>query len=133
MADFNTLYGRGFQYPAAWDPTTGGVAEAEGIESVRASLRRLFDASPGEDRFNPGYGCGLAALLFEPDTVTLRALIDTVVRDAVAKWEPRVATISTLAVINDDTNPNILHVQMAVRLIQSTTVHNLVFPFATPH
>lgn len=132
MADATTLYGRGAQYPFTWDSATGGASKAEGVASVSASLRRLFDTTPGEDRFNPGYGCGLAALLFEQDSVTLRALLDTVIRDAVAKWEPRVAAVTTLNVVNDDADPATLHVQLAVRLIQSTTVYNLVFPFAVP-
>lgn len=131
MADRNALYGTGFEYPVQLDPATGGVAAAVAVDSVRASLRRLFDTTPGEDRFNPAYGCGLRALLFETDTVTLRALLDAVVRDAIRKWEPRIAAIVSLDVLSDATAPNTIHISVSFRLIRSAVVNNLVFPFVT--
>lgn len=131
MADRNSLYGTGFQYPVQLDPSTGGVASAVAVDSVRASLRRLFDTTPGSDRFNPAYGCGLTALLFEQDTVTLRALLDAVVRDAVRKWEPRIAAIISLDISADETRENTLNMTVSFQLIQSATVSNFVYPFAT--
>lgn len=125
------LYGRGFQYPVVVDPTTGGIQQANALDSIRASLHRLFDTMPGEDRFNPAYGCGLRSLVFENDTVTLRALVDTVVRDAIQKWEPRIASVLSVLVTSDPSVANTITVSISAQLIQSGIQANFVIPFVT--
>lgn len=132
MADRNNLLGRGMSYPFAPDPNTGGAQGVSAVDSVRASLRRLFDTVPGEERFNPAYGCGLRALVFENDTLVLRALCDTVIREAVARWEPRIAEVVDIQVtVSDDPNDqNTLHIRVFFRLLQSQVINNFVYPFA---
>jgi hypothetical protein len=131
-ADRSMLYGAGFAYPFAFDPNHGGVASATAVDSVRASLYRLFDTAPGEEFMLPEYGCGLKYLLFEQDTDVLRALVETEIRRAIARWEPRIAQVLSVEVTRDDeVDPNTLHVTTFFRLIQSQTVDNFVYPFTT--
>lgn len=133
MADRNDLYGSGFQYPFRFSSATGGVERASAIESVRASLRRLFDTAPGEEFMMPEYGCAIKNLVFEQDTEVFRALCETVIREAVAQWEPRIAEIVDLQIARDDSgaNPNLLTITVFFRLIESQTVDNFVYPFYT--
>ena len=131
MADRNDLYGRGFSYPFTWSSTTGGATPAAAVDSVRASLMRLFDTAPGEDLMNAQYGCLLKTLVFEQDDDALRAMAETAVRDAVARWEPRIADVVALTIDRkDDVSPNTLTLTVYFRLIQSQIVSNLVYPFS---
>jgi phage baseplate assembly protein W len=128
MANRSDLYGAGFQYPFAFQSATGGVTMASDVESVRASLRRLLDTAPGEDRFQPDYGCALKHHLFENDTDVLRALIETTIREAVIRWEPRIEEVIELLLDADVDNPHVLRVTVVFRLIQSQNEDNLVYP-----
>lgn len=129
MANRNDLYGAGFQYPLSINAAVGGVTTATDVESVRASLRRLLDTTPGEDRFQPEYGCALRYHLFENDTDVLRALIETTIRDAVRRWEPRIAEVYEVTIERDTVNIHMLNLRLTFRLIQSQTEDNFVYPF----
>jgi phage baseplate assembly protein W len=59
-------------------------------ESVRQQIRVILSTSPGEQLLRPGFGAGLDVFLQEPSTVeTWRAIQDRV-KDALARWEPRI-------------------------------------------
>lgn len=123
--------GTGFAYPPTFDPATGGLKMAAGVDSVRASLARLFETDVEEEFFVPQYGCDLNRLVFQGDTDALRAMVDTEVRQAIRNWEPRIARIIDLQVLSGElTNqPNVLSISIAVQLIGEPTAHSLVFPF----
>lgn len=123
------LYGSGFAYPFGFDSATGGVKQAEAVDSVRASLYRLFETAPGESFMEPAYGCALKSLVYEQDTLVLRALAQTAVRQAVARWEPRIAEVLQVDVDADPKDPNHLQLRVYFRLIESQTVENMVYPF----
>lgn len=128
MADRNELYGAGLQYPFSWDASTGGLSRASDVESVRASLRRLFDTMPGEETFDPRYGSSLHTLLFEGDTEVLRALVETEVRESVARWEPRIQEVVEV-LIEQGQDPNSLVLKVSFVLIQDQQLNNFVYPF----
>jgi len=127
--DRTSLYGAGFNYPFAFDSNTGGAQVVTAVDSVRASLLRLFDTAPGEEFMNPAYGCALKSLLFEPDTDILRALAEQVVRQAVARWEPRIAEVLRVDVETDPSNEHAMTLRVYFRLIESQTIDNMVYPF----
>jgi uncharacterized protein len=121
------LTGNGFRYPLMFSDLTGGVAYVRAVESVKASLLRLFDTMPGEEQWNPGYGCALKSLLFEEDTEVFRALCQTAVRDAVRKWEPRVEEILDVFVQEEEDNPHQINLQVFFRLVEGRSTENLVY------
>lgn len=128
MADRDSLYGSGFAYPFQFDAATGGVARVSDVDSVRASLTRLFETVPGEQFMLPEYGCQLRTLTFEQDMEVFRALAETAIRDAVRRWEPRIAEVLSVEVDTGADEHTIL-IRTYFRLIQSPTVHNHVYPF----
>lgn len=131
MTQVLDFLGTGFAYPARWDSTRGGVATASQVDSVRASLTRLFETGVGEQFFLPEYGCDLNRLVFERDTEALRAMIDAVVRQAIARWEPRVSAVLDLQVVSGEASgqPNVVAISMLLRLIGEQVPANFVFPF----
>lgn len=129
MADVSDLYGEGFDYPQDFDGN-GGLARAKAVESVKASLFRLFDTAPGEEWFLPEYGCALKHLVFEEDSEVFRALADKAIREAVYRWEPRVEEIISLRIQGTtDAQPHTVEISVDFKLIEDQTIYNLVYPF----
>lgn len=131
MADRSELYGAGFNYPFDFAPG-GGAEGAAALESVRASLHRLFDTAPGEEFMNPQYGCALKNLTFEQDTEVFRALAMTAIREAVARHEPRIAEVLKVELEpTSEAHPHTIKITTYFRMIQSQRIDNFVYPFST--
>lgn len=131
MADRSELYGAGLSYPFGFD-SDGGAQGVGSVDSVRASLYRLFDTAPGEEFMNPNYGCTLKRLTFEQDTEVFRALAITAIKEAVARHEPRIAEVVKVELEpTSDAHPNTVYITTYFRLIQNQRVDNFVYPFQT--
>jgi phage baseplate assembly protein W len=91
--DAGQIFGRGMAFPPRVG-ADGHVAWSVGEASVRESIRIILMTEPGERLRRPDFGAGLAAFLFEPNTVTTRQLIRDRITKALAKWEPRVGVQS---------------------------------------
>lgn len=61
--------------------------------AIRQSLLMLLTTRPGERVMRPAYGCNLRALAFEPNDDTTAGLAMHYVRQAIARWEPRVEVV----------------------------------------
>lgn len=131
MVERDSIYGSGFAYPFMWDEQKGGAAEASGKDSVVASLVRLFDTAPGEEFMRPEYGCPLKLLVFEQDTEVFRALVTTVIREAVERWEPRVEEVTSVE-IEEGAEPNTIHLRVTFQLIKDAGLYNFVYPLSVP-
>lgn len=59
-------------------------------DSVRQLIRVILSTRPGEQLMRPDFGGGLDTLLNEPNTLATRRRMRDLVKDAVARWEPRV-------------------------------------------
>lgn len=68
----------------------GGAAMVEEDAAVRQSLLILFSTLPGERVMRPEYGCNLQRLVFAPNDDTTAGLAIHYVRQAIARFEPRV-------------------------------------------
>jgi phage baseplate assembly protein W len=84
-----SLYGKGISFPPRVGPD-GHVVWSEGELNVRECLCLLLRTRPGERVERPSFGAGLDRYLFEPNTVGTLRLIQEEVKQAVARWEPRV-------------------------------------------
>jgi len=74
--------------------SAGTLAMTEGDETVRQALFLLLSTTPGERVMRPGYGSRLHRLVFAPNDDTTAGLAIHYVRQAIARWEPRVEVIS---------------------------------------
>src|SRR5688500_4735512 len=84
------IFGQGLGFPPRVG-ADGRLAWSEGEENVRESIRVILLTEPGERLLRQDFGCGLRRFLFEPNTVTTRALIREAVTNAIKAREPRVA------------------------------------------
>jgi phage baseplate assembly protein W len=76
--------------PDSW----GGLALARDEVGIDQSIQLLLDTAPGERPLREDFGCEAYWLEFETvDTATLNA-VETAIRDAIERWEPRVAVLN---------------------------------------
>jgi phage baseplate assembly protein W len=71
-------------------------------DSVRQAIFLLLSTSPGERVMRPEYGCELQRVLFSPNDDSTAGLAIHYVRQAIARWEPRVEIVRLDAVANLD-------------------------------
>ena len=133
MAGFDFL-GQGLAFPFRFLQRSGG-ARISTITSadhahIHESIRQILGTRPGERFMLPEFGSRLKDLVFEPNDIVLRSLMQHYVIDALARWEKR---IIITGVEFDDTpenkDRNLLPVRISYRIIQSQVEGNMVYPF----
>ena len=97
-------------------------------ESVRQSIWTILSTAPGERVMRPNFGCGLAELVFAPNTPGTAGQIMSAVREALIQWEPRIDVLEVDAV-PDDTQPNLLSIAVSYLVRSTNNQFNLVYPF----
>jgi len=109
------LYGRGVSFPFRVSPS-GSLVWSEGELNVRESLCTILRTTRGERMERPDFGCRLAQLLFEPNSVATLRLIQEEVTSAVSRWEPRVRLDEVVASVNP-ADPRAVDVSLAYTLV----------------
>lgn len=82
--------GRGWRFPVAFDPAGGGIATRELEQNIEQSITLILGTRPGERVRLPEFGCRVQELLFAPHTQATASLVAHHVREALARWEPRI-------------------------------------------
>lgn len=93
----------------------GGVAMVDEAASVRQAILLLLGTRPGERVMRPDYGCDLFKLAFAPADNTTAGLAMHYVREALARWEPRIDIAELDANVNPDF-PSRLDIELHYRL-----------------
>jgi len=96
---------------------------------VRQALLLLLLTRPGERVMRPTYGCELYKLIFWPNDDTTAGLAIHYVRQAIARWEPRVDQVRVDAVRNPD-NPGRLDITLEYRVRSTGSEDRLSVPLA---
>ena len=82
--------GRGWAFPVRIDTASGGIALSQYEDDIREAIKIILDCAPGERVMRPEFGGGLRGFVHRPNNETTRGLIASAVRDALARFEPRV-------------------------------------------
>ena len=115
MARRQNIFGQGLSFPPRVG-ADGRLAWSEGEENVRESIRVILLTELGERLLRPDFGCGLRRFLFEPNTVTTRALIRESIANAIRAREPRVA-VESVTVESDAEDARLVAVEILFRLV----------------
>jgi phage baseplate assembly protein W len=126
MSEQADLIGSGWAFPGQITPG-GSVRLVGGGEEIDAALRMILTTAPGERVMRPDFGCAMWEQVFAPLTSNTLGLVEQSVREAVARWEPRVELISVVAVGDDD--GSMISIEIAYRVRATNDYRNLVFPF----
>jgi len=92
-------------------PVSGDALLSRDIDAVKNSIRNIVLTAKGERPFNPEFGSGVGALLFELADGATAAAIESEITAAIIRWEPRVTDIFTR--VDDEHERNAYRVQVA--------------------
>ncbi len=117
------LYGKGMAFPPRVGPD-GRIAWSEGEDNIRESMRVILMTEPGERLRLPQFGAGLGRFLFEPNLVATHTLIRERIKDALARWEPRIS-VESVEVIADRVDPQSAIATITYRLVATQTLERV--------
>ncbi len=87
------LLGRGISFPPRIG-ADGRIALSAGAENVAESIRVILSTERRERLMLPQFGGGLQPYLFQPNIASTHTLIEDRIRQALGRWEPRIAVES---------------------------------------
>ena len=119
--------GRGWAFPLV--ATRDGSVEMVAAElSIEQGLNIVLGTSPGERVMRPEFGCGIWELVMEPNTAQLHGRVQTRVRQALTRWEPRIDVLD-VQVVSPPEQKNTLLIRIDYRVRSNNAAYNLVYPF----
>jgi len=126
--------GKGLKYPFRFQSDSGGTqvsaTTSREHEHIRESILQILGTCPGERFMNPEFGSRLNDLVFEQDDEVIKGLIRYYVIDAVKRWEKRIVLSSiSFNQSQQDSNSNVIQLNISYRVINSQVEDNLVYPF----
>lgn len=128
MENTQSYLGIGWGFPPAFDRLAKQTLMVSQEQEIAESLEILLSTRPGERVMQPGFGCNLDILLFEPLTTMLLTRVRDLIRRAILFYEAR---IEVLEITLDDSEINrgriLIGIQYAVRSTNSR--FNFVYPF----
>ena len=119
--------GAGWSFPLGTD-ATGGVALVTREREIEQAIRLILGTACGERPMRPEFGCRIHDHVFGPATSATAGQIAYDVREALERWEPRIA-VREVGVVFDRIEAGTLHVDVSYEIVGSNDPRNLVFPF----
>lgn len=83
----------GFAFPVmARDNPMGAICFRRNntLELIKDSVKQILMTVPGERFWNPEFGCRAKLMLFENASFTAKETIQSLVYEALTRWEPRI-------------------------------------------
>jgi phage baseplate assembly protein W len=121
------ILGSGLAFPLQVDQR-GGVALVHGEDDVAQAIAIILATAPGERPMRPEFGCTIHDHVFaELDAATLGEM-DRAVRDALARWEPRIEVARVEFDLTAMGRGQVL-IDLSYRLRANNSLRNLVHPF----
>jgi phage baseplate assembly protein W len=118
--------GKGWAFPLV---TRGErFASAAGADKIRQSILLILQTAPGERVMMPEFGCRLNELLFAGVNGTSCSLAQVYVKQALDRWEPRIA-LSQVSAVFDPLVQACMLVSVDYVILARNQPANLVYPF----
>lgn len=118
--------GEGWAFPVSTD-SRGDIEVSTAEDDIRESIRIILGTAKGERLMRPDFGCDIHDHVFSAVTPATLNLIESSVREALVRWEPRIDVES----IDADTaeNPNEVLIEIEYRVRTTNSLSNMVYPF----
>ncbi|KST62196.1 GPW/gp25 family protein [Mastigocoleus testarum] len=120
--------GIGWKFPVKVDNSTGKILISEYEENIRESIWIILATSKGERAMQPDFGCEIHNFIFATLSMTTLGLVESSVREALIRWEPRI-DLNEIKVIPIPKTPGNLKININYRVRKTNNAFNLVYPF----
>ncbi len=121
------IVGSGVAFPLQVNPR-GGVALAGGHEDIDQALGLILSTAPGERPMRPEFGCEVHDLVFDSIDAATVGKMETAVRTALDRWEPRVE-VTAVDFDLDRAHDGQVVITVGYRVRATNHLRNLVYPF----
>lgn len=119
--------GQGWRFPLGVDGH-GGLAMTRAEKDIEASIVVILRTARGERVMRPEFGSSIHDFVFAPNNATTAGLLAYHVREALARWEPRIELMDVDVRPNlDRTNELLINIEYRVK--DTNDERNLVYPF----
>ncbi len=88
-------------YPYRFAPL-GSTAESADEAHIRDLIEQVLFTIPGERVMRPDFGCGVAQLVFAPNSVELASATQMLIQSALQQWLGELITVVGVSVEADD-------------------------------
>ena len=123
----SNILGSGLAFPLHLDHR-GALALVTGREDIEQALEVILGTAPGERPMRPEFGCQIHDLVFDTIDAATVGRIETAVRVAAERWEPRIeVTAIDFDLSRVAEGAVVLTITYLIRSVNQ--VHNLVYPF----
>lgn len=119
--------GKGWKFPLEIDKR-GGVALSQYEDKIRESILIILGTAKGERVMRPDFGCDIHDFAFSVLNTSTLTLIQSVVKEALVLWEPRIEVLS-IETFKERLNEGILLISIDYKVRKTNTEFNLVYPF----
>ena len=113
---------RGFSYPFRKGPN-GIPRAAEDRELIRSSIETILTTTRGERPFRPQFGANIQQFVFSNNNELLAALIESEIRAALSRYEPRIQVTRVSAV--SDGSEIVVTISYIIRADQTQDIMEL--------
>ena len=121
------IIGRGWAFPPHLDHR-GQIALVGDAEEIEQAIRIVLNTAPGQRVMRPEFGCRLHELVFAPNNGQTAGLAERYVREALGRWEPRIALERVLAEGDPDDRARLI-ITVQYRIKATHASRSLVYPF----
>jgi phage baseplate assembly protein W len=119
--------GVGWRFPVQVD-SAGNIATSAFEQDIREAIRIILSTTKGERTMRPDFGCGIHDFVFDSMSTTTIGLIESSVREALIRWEPRIELLN-IRVSTEAAEVGQLLVGIDYRARATNNEFNLVYPF----
>jgi phage baseplate assembly protein W len=126
-SDRRDFLGVGWKFPLQVTPA-GRIAQARYEQRIEESIYLILGTARGERLMMPDFGCGIHELVFAPNNPTTLSAVARNVRQALARYEPRIDVLEAAAETAPE-EPSLLLIRVEYRVRANNARGNLVYPF----
>ena len=107
-------------------PRSGDTSTRSDEEAIKQSIRNLVMTRNYERPFRSYLGSQVNALLFEPTTPLLGAMMERAITDVINNFEPRAELLNVSCVVSPENNSMYVTITFKIRNTESPISVNLI-------
>ena len=123
----DAFLGTGWSFPVETDQR-GDIKLSNAEKDIRESIRIILGTAKGERLMRPEFGCDIHKHVFSAASPATLNLIESSVREALVKWEPRI-DIESVDARTDDQDPTKVLIDIEYHVRTTNSLSNMVYPF----
>ena len=120
------IIGTGWSFPIKVS-SRGGLSWSSGPRRVQDAIWIILATSLGERIMRPDFGGGAHDFVFDPNSDVVRRNLESAIREALSKWEPRIEIVGVRVDSAGDLENQVL-ASIDYRLRATNELYNLVYP-----